>query len=138
MSEQTYANHRSRPTFWLTGALSALVAFVMACVLVTRGVSLPSILLLLMAYALVAVTLNARRYATRLQDRIIRLEMQGRLARLGRDTDLERLTLEQVIALRFASDAELPALLTRALAEKMTNDQIKRAITVWQADHLRT
>jgi purine nucleoside permease len=74
----------------------------------------------------------------RLQDRIIRLEMQTRLARLGRAADCGRMTLRQIVALRFASDAELPALLDRAAAEHLTADQIKRAVTAWQADHMRT
>jgi hypothetical protein len=64
--------------------------------------------------------------------------MQVRFARLGREADLARLSLRQIIALRFASDEELPGLLQRAATENMTADQIKRAITSWQADYLRT
>lgn len=94
--------------------------------------------LLFLAFAVVCVVVMVRRYALRLQDRVIRLEMQIRLARLGRDRDLARLTLRQIIALRFASDAELPALMDRAIAEHLTDDQIKRAVTTWQADLLRT
>ncbi len=138
MEAQTYANHRYRPGFWLTGALSALAALIMMLVLVARGTSLMTVALLVLAYAVVAATINLRRFALKLQDRIIRLEMQTRLARLGRDTDLARLSLRQIIALRFASDAELPALLQRAGAENLTEDQIKQAVTAWQADHMRT
>jgi hypothetical protein len=75
--------------------------------------------------------------ATRLQDRIIRLEMQVRLSRLGRAADVARLSTRQLIALRFASDAELPALLDRTLTEQLTPDAIKRAVTDWQADSIR-
>jgi hypothetical protein len=46
--------------------------------------------------------------------------------------------MPQLIAVRFASDAELPALIDRAAAEKLTPDQIKRAVTDWQGDYLRT
>ena len=138
MTEQTYANHRYRPAFWMTGGVSALAAFVMVLVLVSREASLLTVTLLVLAYALVAATINVRRFAIKLQDRIIRLEMQTRLARLGRDADLGRLSLRQIIALRFAADAELPALLARAAAENMTDDQIKKAVTTWQADHMRT
>jgi hypothetical protein len=123
---------------WLSGALSALAAFIMVAVLVAREASLLNVALLLMAYAAVVASLNVRRFALRLQDRIIRLEMQTRLTRLGREADLGRLSMRQIVALRFASDAELPALIARATAEDLTDDQIKRAITTWQADHLRT
>ena len=64
--------------------------------------------------------------------------MRVRLTRFGREQDLARLTLQQLVALRFASDAELPALINRAIAEKLTPDAIKRAVGDWQGDHLRT
>jgi hypothetical protein len=79
-----------------------------------------------------------RRYTVRLQDRIIRLEMRLRLLALGREHDITRVTMRQLVALRFASDAELPALIDRALAENLTPDQIKRAVSNWQPDRMRT
>jgi hypothetical protein len=94
-------------------------------------------LLTLAGVVLSAVSLT-RVFALRLQNRIIRLEMQIRLARLGREPDLQRLTMPQLVALRFASDAELPGLMNRAIAERLTPDAIKRAVTDWQGDYLRT
>jgi polyferredoxin len=138
MEAQTYANHRHRPTLWYTGALAALVAFVLIVRLVIRDPSLVNVALLLLAYAACTAVYVARLFALKVQDHIIRLEMQTRLARLGREADLARLSPRQIIALRFASDAELPTLLQRAVAERMTGDQIKRAITSWQADTMRT
>ncbi len=105
---------------------------------VLRQPSLISAGLLLIGVSLICVVWMVRQYALRLQNRIIRLEMQTRLARLGRDADFGRLAVPQIIALRFASDAELPALLSRAITEHLTSDQIKRAVTAWQADLLRT
>ena len=136
--EQSYANHVHRPTVWMVGALSGLLGFVAMAVLVVRQPGLASVGLLLLAVSLVCVVLMVRQYAVRLQNRIIRLEMQTRLGRLGRDADFARLAMPQIIALRFASDGELPALLDRAIAESLTADQIKRAVTNWQADLLRT
>jgi uncharacterized protein DUF6526 len=135
---QSYANHRYRPRLWLIAALSAVLGFVLIVLSVLRQRSVGTLALLLMAFSLVCVVWMVRQYAVRLQDRIIRLEMQTRLARLGRASDMNRMTLGQIVALRFASDAELPALLDRAAAENLTADQIKRAVTAWQADHLRT
>jgi hypothetical protein len=94
-------------------------------------------LLTLSGVVLSALTL-VRLFALRLQNRIIRLEMQVRLARLGRERDLQRLTLPQIVALRFASDAELPALIDRAIAESLPPDAIKRAVRDWQGDYMRT
>jgi len=103
-----------------------------------RQPSMTSIALVLLALGVFTLILISRAYTVRLQDRIIRLEMLGRLARLGRERDFSHLTTRQIVALRFACDAELPALLDRALAEKMDADQIKRAVTSWQPDLHRT
>ncbi len=138
VDEQNYANHRHRPALWLVAALSALTGFVLVVLFAVRQPSEMSIGLLFLAVSLICALLMVRGYALRLQDRIIRLEMQTRLARLGRAGDFARLAMPQLIALRFASDAELPALLDRAVAEQMTADQIKRAVSTWQADHMRT
>ena len=93
------------------------------------------------AVALVLLALVARLHAVRVQDRIIRLEMRLRLERIlppalaGR---IGALSLSQLIALRFASDQELPALVEKALAGGFASaDDLKRAIVDWQADHLR-
>jgi hypothetical protein len=96
---------------------------------------------LLLAVALLLVFLFVRNFATRLQDRIIRLEMRLRLGDVlppdlrGR---VPELAVGQLIALRFASDAELPELTRKVLDEKIADrDAIKRQIRTWQADHLR-
>jgi hypothetical protein len=79
-----------------------------------------------------------RRYAVRLQDRIIRLEMTVRLAQAGLPEAVRRLSIKQIVALRFASDAELRPLAERAISESLSPDQIKRAVADWQPDLLRT
>jgi hypothetical protein len=138
METQTYANHRHQPRLWSTGALAALLALgLMAWVTITAP-TLLNVALLLLAYAAVIAVYTVRAFSLKLQDRIIRLEMRTRLARLGREADLARLSMRQIVALRFASDAELPGLLQRAAAENLTADQIKRGVTSWQADDMRT
>ena len=138
MARQTYETHVHRPRVWSVGWLLGVVAFALLVWAAVRDTSLLSVALALLGAAVVIGITVTRTFALRLQDRIIRLEMQTRLARLGRDGDLVRLSLPQLIALRFASDAELPALADRAAAEQLTPDQIKRAIRDWQGDHLRT
>jgi hypothetical protein len=138
MDTQTYANHRHRPRLWSTGAIAALLAFGLVASVTISAATRLNVALLLMAYATVVAIYTVRSFSLKLQDRIIRLEMQTRLARLGREADMGRVSPRQIIALRFASDAELPGLLQRAAAENLTADQIKKAITTWQPDHMRT
>jgi hypothetical protein len=136
---QTYATHRHRPVLWLVTAILAALAFVVSLLFILRApASVPAAGMLLLSLAVVGLVTMIRRYATRLQDRIIRLEMRVRLARLGREADLDRLGVRQIVALRFASDAEIGGLIDRALAENLSPDQIKRGVTNWQADRMRT
>jgi len=134
---QTHANHRQRAPLWLVAFFSSVLAFAIMIVLIINQPALFTLGLLLMSIAVVATVLMVRGYALKLQDRIIRVEMQSRLARLGLDGRLAQLTRKQIVALRFASDAELPVLVERAIAEKLEPDQIKKAVTDWQGDYLR-
>lgn len=138
MSGQTYATHAHRPYAWNITWLIALIALILAIGGAWQEATDTRVLLLLLATAIFLAINLLRVFALRLQDRIIRLEMQVRLARLGRGADFDRLSLRQLIALRFASDAELPALIDRAVAEKLDSKQIKEAVKDWQGDYLRT
>ena len=138
MNGQTYATHRYRPTLWLVTALLAVIALVLVVMLMFLRPAIVTIAPVLLALALSLTVWMVRQYALRLQNRIIRLEMQVRLARLGRVTDCDRLSVPQLVTLRFASDSEIVSLLDKTLADKLEPDQIKRAVANWQGDHMRT
>ena len=103
-----------------------------------RHPSLQAFGLIALAFSAVVLALISRAYTVRLQDRIIRLEMRLRLERLGKAIEFERLTTPQLVALRFASDAELRDLVDRTLTENLALDQIKSSIDDWQPDFYRT
>jgi hypothetical protein len=96
--------------------------------------------LTLLAFALVVVATNSRVKDLKLQDRLIRLEERLRYAALLPPPTLAAsasLTVPQIVALRFASDAELPALVARTVAENLTPKQIKESIVTWRPDYHR-
>ena len=135
---QTAASHANRPVL---AGVAALFSFLALWFFVSEMVRFRGPLMygaLCLTVAVMVLVAISRIYIVRLQDRIIRLEMQVRLARLGLDASFPRLSLRQLVALRFAPDAELPALVNRALTENLTSTQIKQAIRAWQADWYRT
>jgi hypothetical protein len=137
---QNYQNHRHQPVLTIVVAGLALCALIWFVVSPLRHWSfVPGLILL--TCAILVLALISRNYTTRLQDRIIRLEMRLRCHELlGRERGhlFDRLTRPQIVALRFASDEELPLLIDRAVNESLSADAIKRAIRTWVPDWHRT
>jgi hypothetical protein len=138
MTPQTYASHVYRPTAWVVTWFGAATALLLLAWAMFQSPSAASIGLMLLALAVVSAITLLRGFALRLQNRIIRAEMRARLIQLGLGTQFDKVTVPQLVALRFASDRELPPLLARTIAESLKPDAIKRAVTDWQGDHLRT
>jgi Family of unknown function (DUF6526) len=82
----------------------------------------------------------AREGALTVQDRIIRLEERLRLQALVPAEDrahIDELSIKQLIALRFASDDELPALFRKTLTQNLEPKAIKESIVNWRSDYKR-
>jgi Family of unknown function (DUF6526) len=97
--------------------------------------------LTLIGFSVILLSILTRmHYGFMMQNRIIRLEMRYRYYRLTQQPfeELEKkLTNGQIMALRFAPDEELIALIEKAIAEKLTPDSIKRQVQQWQGDYMR-
>jgi len=145
---QSYAHHtRWDPLFhffllpvFVLGLLMALIHFFAH---ITHGDlrdHVHAFLLILLAAALLVAVFKIRLYALKVQDRVIRLEERLRLTQLLSEplrSRIPELTESQLCGLRFASDAEVPKLVERALKEKLSRKQIKQAIKTWRPDYWR-
>ena len=138
---QTYANHAKLvPLFHYVVIPLLLVNLVLALVGLRDGIGLETLNRIGVAVAMVFAALFARVFALKAQDRVIRLEERLRMERLLPDDlkpRIDEVSTAQCVALRFAGDDELPALVRRALDEKADQKTIKQAIKHWRADYQR-
>jgi hypothetical protein len=141
-AEQSYKSHRKYiPVFHYFVEPVLLLNVVAQVLYLNRYRTLYKAWMVVVAIALAVLPFVARYMVARVQDRVIRLEERIRLASLlpaevrGRIDDL---TTAQLVALRFASDDELPALVQRCLNGELTKgEEIKKEIKTWRADHVR-
>jgi hypothetical protein len=139
---QSYKNHtRLLPAFHFFVLPVLLLNFLNDVRHLWRWPSEGSAFTTLVGAALLVLGYLSRTQALAVQDRVIRLEMRLRL-RQALSADLHArindLTARQLVALRFASDAELPELVREILEGKLqTGKQIKQRVKSWQADWLR-
>lgn len=142
MTSQNFKNHtRLVPGFHgLTNFLilslfvGSIISFFQADTKMEKQFSL---LLVAGACAMMGLSWYARTFALKAQDRAIRAEENFRHFILtGKPLD-KNLRLGQIIALRFASDEEMPALAAKAVEEKMSAKAIKMAIQNWKGDYHR-
>ncbi len=141
MNEQNFKNHSRYIPLW-----HYIVPFVMLVLLIFSIINIihadarnhySSVLLMLISVLFIVFYWYTRAFALRAQDRAIRAEENFRHFILtGKPLD-NRLRMGQIIALRFASDDEMPALAIRAAQEKMLPKEIKEAIKSWRPDFNR-
>ena len=145
---QTFANHtRLYPWFHFfllpVFGLLLILSIIHFIAHVTEGGlrdQVHAVLLILLAVAFLVAVFKIRLYSLKVQDRVIRLEERLRLTSLLPEplrSRIPELTEGQLVALRFASDAELPKLVERALSEKLSPADIKKAIQSWRPDYWR-
>jgi hypothetical protein len=138
---QSFEKHtRWDPPFHFFIVPVVLITTVVIMVRAFREPNVWNLWMIVVALAGATAVLKIRLNALRVQDRLIRLEERLRMAAIlppALQSRIPELTDGQCVALRFASDAELPALAQRALDEKLSRKDIKKAITNWRPDHSR-
>jgi uncharacterized membrane protein (DUF485 family) len=141
--QQNYSNHvRWVPLFHFF-VLPVLLANFFTSVLRWRflGFSWGWLIGMLTALALFILAVFARAFALKVQDRVIRIEERQRCERLlpaELKSRIEEITPGQFVALRFASDDELPGLVNKVLTDKISDTKtIKQMVKNWRGDYLR-
>jgi len=140
--QQSFANHtRFHPPFHFFLLPGTLVLLILTVVNVVRHYDRLDAWILLLIGILVPVAVPLIRLnSLKVQDRLIRLEERLRLQALlsaQLSSRIGELTESQLVALRFASDAELPGLVGKVLAANMKAADIKKSIVTWRADTFR-
>ncbi|HYM74549.1 MAG TPA: DUF6526 family protein [Candidatus Dormibacteraeota bacterium] len=145
---QTFANHtRLDPPFHFFIVPIFVLALILTLVHFFAHVAhndffgnFHAFLLIVLAAAVLALMFKVRLYSLKVQDRVIRLEERLRLTQLLSEplrSRIPELTVDQLVGLRFASDAEIPKLVERALNEKLSRRDIKKAVQNWRPDYWR-
>jgi hypothetical protein len=140
---QNYKNHiRFNPLhhFVLAPLALALVVWSVVNLVNAEDDVVSALYFLLFALTLLILSFISRMYATKNQDRTIRLEMRLRYFQLTGKSFQEKeskLKTAQIIALRFASDEELIELIDRSIDESISAKEIKKSIKVWNPDYMR-
>lgn len=140
---QNYKNHqRLHPLFHFVLSLLTAGLFISSIVVLVRSLNagnqvFPAILFLLISIMFIVIFLLVRSYPLKAQDRAIRAEENLRHYVLTQRLLDSRLNTKQIVALRFASDDEFPALCNKAAADQMSPDAIKKSIRNWRGDDYR-
>lgn len=138
---QTYANHAKYDVVFHFILLPiALILLISSLISLIRHPGFHSVHQLALVVVFVLILGRIRAFPVGVQDRVIRLEEKLRLMSVLQEplrSRIRELQDTQLIALRFAPDEELPELVRRAIDEKLSRTDIKKAIKNWRPDYGR-
>ncbi len=138
---QTYKNHaRLDPPFHFFVLPVALATVIITIIRLVHYFNFENCWLVVFSLAFLVMGFKTRLYPLQAQDRVIRLEERLRMERVLAEplrTRSRELSERQLIALRFAPDAELPGLVEQTLANGWNGKQIKQAVREWRGDLFR-
>ena len=140
---QTYKSHtRYHPlqhfVLMPISVITLVVAIISTITSIVKGdFSFTTILIMRLVIMSIITSLLARMNPLKVQDRTIRVEEQLRYFMLTGSPIDSKITIPQLIALRFASDEEFPKLAEKAASTNMTPDEIKKEIQQWRSDEYR-
>ena len=139
---QNYQNHvRRTPMYYNAAGFILLVNILWSGYRLIGDFSVGNVIALLVSMALLVAAFAARTQTLTVQNRVIRLEQRLRFRELLPADVAARacaLPINQIVALRFACDAELPGLVNQVLANQLSDPKaIKQKVSEWQADVLR-
>jgi hypothetical protein len=139
---QNYANHRHLvPLFHFGVGITFSAYFVWAVSRLRSGLTTDTVMPFVLAVGLIFLFFALRGMVMRVQDRLIRLEMQLRLQQIlppDLRTRFNELSIDHLVALRFAGDDEIVDLMREVLGGKLASrNEIKKKIRNWQGDYLR-
>jgi hypothetical protein len=141
MSNQNYANHARYVPLWHVFTALAIIAVLIGSIVnfvtSTKENLYSASLIVVISLILCSIFWYARRFAVKAQDRAIRAEENLRhFALTGKLLD-HRLRMSQIIALRFAPDAEFPELAKKAAEKGLRSKVIKKMVQDWRPDNYR-
>jgi hypothetical protein len=138
---QSFKNHgRLDPSFHIVLAVVLAVNLFIMLSYAWHSLTYFSAWLVILSIAAWIPVLKLRLYPLKVQDRVIRLEERLRLQALAPaewHAQIYRLTEDQLIGLRFASDDEVVELAKQALEHNLNRKQIKERIKSWRPDEWR-
>ena len=143
MIEQNYSNHKRYVFLYHFVTFAIVLLLLVSSIYYTieeavKGTSMkPGLFLFLISLVLLSLFFYAREFAIKAQDRAIRVEENFRHYLLtGKPLDT-KLTMRQIIGLRFASDEEFPELAKKAVESNISEEDIKKAVKNWRGDYDR-